>query len=485
MAIAHSVPSLTNLVIIGAFLKLLLFPAYLSTDFDVHRNWLAITHNLPLSEWYHEATSEWTLDYPPFFAYFEWILSQFVPQSVSQDGCLDIVREDGHYGWPTIVFQRLTVMITELVLALSLRGLNFLVVALLWLNPGWIILDHIHFQYNAAMFGILIVSIRAMTAKRYLKSAFLFATLLCFKHIYLYVAPAYFVYLLKQYIFMRAPEAPKFTLGQCLARAVKLGSITIAPFILAFGPVFAADPEGLSPVLSRLFPFSRGLTHAYWAPNFWALYSAADRVLGVINKNAVESATRGIVGQISFANLPEIEPRKTFLITAAISLVSTLSGTSNQFIETVTLCGFSSFLFGWHVHEKAVMTVLVPFTLMVTKSPAHARAFAPLLVSSCFSLFPLIYTPNETVLKTVYTMAFLGTALSCIPHVFTGIVGRLNFLYSFLFVLVVMPLSAALPTLAPHYEFAGLMLISVYASIGVFWSWIQLVAIYIRDQISV
>lgn len=443
-----------DLLIISTLVKFLLFPAYHSTDFDVHRNWLAITKSLPLSEWYFEDTSEWTLDYPPLFAYLEYFIGKFAPVSVIEDKIFELRAADGQHGWPTIKFQRLSVMATELVYYLSLRAVEDPLIAnLLWMSPQWLILDHIHFQYNTVMCGIFVYSLVCMVNRQYLRSALLFSTLICFKHLYLYVVPAFFVYLLVNYALTS------------FASLVKLALVTLTPPAIAFLPFINQMPQ----LLSRLFPFARGLTHSYWAPNFWALYSVADRVLGIYFKNSVESATRGVVGQIAFSNLIEILPKHTFVITLAMQILGCIR---REFLESVCLCAFASFTFGYHVHEKAVMTVLVPFILICRRSQWHLNAFLPLLTSSCFSLFPLIFTPNETIFKYTYTIVYLLASFVLLPTK-SAKIWKLNYLY-FAGYLVVMPLSAAIPFYLPKYEYAGLMLISVYSSFGVLVSYLML-----------
>lgn len=49
-------PSLFQTAVVATAFKILLFPAYKSTDFEVHRNWLAITHALPVKSWYYEVS---------------------------------------------------------------------------------------------------------------------------------------------------------------------------------------------------------------------------------------------------------------------------------------------------------------------------------------------------------------------------------------------------------------------------------------------
>lgn len=59
----------------------------------------------------------------------------------------------------------------------------------------------VHFQYNLMMQALLVWAVGLIKNKDYLKGAFVFSVLLNFKHIYLYCAPAFFIYLLKEYVF--------------------------------------------------------------------------------------------------------------------------------------------------------------------------------------------------------------------------------------------------------------------------------------------
>lgn len=81
--------------------------------------------------------------------------------------------------------------------------------------------------------------------------------------------------------------------------------------------------------------------------------------------------------------------------------------TWDTFIGSVTLCGYASFLFGWHVHEKAILLVIIPFSLIAVKNRRFLSAFGPLAVAGHVSLFPLLFTTPEWPIKTVYTLAWL------------------------------------------------------------------------------
>merc|ERR1712000_737602 len=191
----------------------------------------------------------------------------------------------------------------------------------------------------------------------------------------------------------------------------------VAVFVAAFGP-FAAWGQH-DQLKSRLFPFARGLCHAYWAPNAWAVYSFLDRVLIVaapylglsVDQNAVQSVTRGLVGDTAFAVLPDISAAQCFAITLSFQVIALtklwLSPTWDSFVGAITLCGYASFLFGWHVHEKAVLLVIIPFSLLAIKDRSYLASFRPLAVAGHVSLFPLLFTPAEFPIKTVYTIFWL------------------------------------------------------------------------------
>ncbi|KAL9120765.1 MAG: hypothetical protein Q9187_002682 [Circinaria calcarea] len=258
-------PTIAQCAVVAAALKVLLFPAYKSTDFEVHRNWLAITHSLPVKKWYYEDSSQWTLDYPPFFAYLEWLLSHLAKYT---DQAMLNVKGLDYTSWQTVYFQRGTVIATESLLVYSL------------------------YKYD-------------VTA--------LFRT------------------------------APKLGLH--------------------------------------------------------------------VDEAALNSVTRGLVGDTSFAVLPEISPRTTFTLTLFFQSIGLIrlffQPTWDTFIGAVSLCGYASFLFGWHVHEKAILLILIPFSLIALKDRRYLGVFRPLAVAGHVSLFPLLFTAAEYPFKIVYTIFWL------------------------------------------------------------------------------
>jgi alpha-1,3-glucosyltransferase len=216
----------------------------------------------------------------------------------------------------------------------------------------------------------------------------------------------------------------------------------------------------------------------------------APRLGLAVNQDAVNSVTRGLVGDTSFAVLPEITARMTFVLTLFFQIIPLIrlffDPTWDTFIGAVTLCGYASFLFGWHVHEKAILLVIIPFSLIALKDRRYLGAFRPLAVAGHVSLFPLIFTAAEFSIKTVYTIFWLVLFLLAFdrlapasnrPRIF--IFDRLSLLY----IAVSIPLIAYCALLhqvffGMKYEFLPLMFTSSYSAIGVVGSWIGFLVVY-------
>lgn len=182
------------------------------------------------------------------------------------------------------------------------------------------------------------------------------------KHIYIYLAPAYFVFLLKNHCYKAE------NLKKSVKNFVGLGSVVLAVFIMTYLP-FA---DHIGQVVERLFPFKRGLSHAYWAPNFWAMYNTLDKVLSIASRvlwktdpEVIASMTGGLVQEFSHSMLPNVTPIVTMILTGAMMLPALIKlwfikQTTENFLRCLVLCAMSSFLFGWHVHEKAILMVIIP-----------------------------------------------------------------------------------------------------------------------------
>ena len=399
--------------------------------------------------------------------------------------------------YTTVLFQRSSVIISDLVLCFACskaanlvkcsesgvfgrRILNekHLVLVGCYLGcAGLVIVDHIHFQYNGFLSGFFLLSLVSAAQGDIVLAGFYFSLLLNLKHIYLYVAPVYFVYMLRVHLFR-----PACFLGVDWRGLVRLGGCVIAVFAASFGPFI----EHLPQLFTRLFPVQRGLCHAYWAPNFWALYNAADiaaaKVLskvGFLQVTGVHPLMSGLVQSADFLVLPNISPVHCATLTlVAMSpvLVKLFQQPSpTLFLKSVTYAALASFFFGYHVHEKAILVILIPYALLTFSDSCAARDYFFLSVVGTYSLFPLLFQVQELLVKVIIHLmlhSFLYPtfrrlhpefALSGAEKLYlAGLVG--HFLVA----------EVLLPIFLPRMEFLPLVLYSVYCAVGVLYSFFRL-----------
>lgn len=564
-ALPFKVGVLTFLIL--SAIKYLLIPTYRSTDFDVHRNWLAITHHLQISEWYFDDVdggTVHTLDYPPLFAFFESFLSNnYVTRALLHNGwldgrCLDLLPDvDNEPSDNCVKFHRLTVIMSDIWLFVGaymastsmgkvLRDNNrphntLLTFVLIVTNPGLIMLDHVHFQYNGMMLGILLCSIACivrgtnheMTDEKTeqdgevesetktcqsqqlweLAGAATFAALLAMKHLYLTLAPLYLFYLLRHHCFIVKKEIhykaynnrkethqSEMKFHFSWKRFVILAAVTLACFLGPFIPVMQSNPiEQLEQMLKRLFPFGRGLVHDYWAANIWALYLFTSRVstfafrLVPIPEN-IRSMVEPFVpfpeptpGVVAILLLTGLAPAMVYAWSVGSSSLKRwwqLNSfiTAMFFIHGVVFSSFSAFMLGFHVHEKAIMTAIIPLTLLATTSCYSARLFIRTSYFGIFALLPLLFRTEELLLKVALYVTWLSGAIHTLQLVIpkTKDNEKLLTLFDYIAFSILACLLLFMEVIHPivflpsgSLEFLPLMATSVACGIGLMYCWME------------
>jgi alpha-1,3-glucosyltransferase len=363
-------------------------------------------------------------------------------------------------------------------------------------------MSDIHFQYNGFLLGLFILSLACINQGRDLLSALVFSILLNLKHIFLYVSPVYFVYLLFHYCvqettpsyegweqFNRASRSKR---RLSYANLVKLSSVVIAVFALSFLP-FIVNHQLLN-IKDRLFPFRRGLSHAYWAPNVWAIYNTADLVLAAVLKRFTgwkggggASLTGGLVAEIDHQVLPNISAGMTFALTmlAMIPVLWRLSRWPHPsvFMSSLIYCSLCSFMLGWHVHEKAILMTLLPLALLACDRVTDGSMFLLLSTTGHYSLFPLLFPSSLTPLKLVLVALYTTLAYTILYeyHYEQQYKRRIRFQGFFntaetVYLMGFIPLSLVTGVLLPwvgggRYEFLPLLLTSLYCSLGMCYGW--------------
>ena len=492
----HATGVIVALALASSCFRLLLVPAYHSTDMEVHRHWLALTAGRPLRDWYWDTTSTWSLDYPPLFAYVTRGLAAVARLVAPEVLTLSATAVESPR---VIAFMRASAVASDSILVGgllvwasysgrrrtggSVPGLSTAVAAACVLfNAGLVAVDAVHFQYNGMLIGVFIAVAALLDEGLYMAATAAFMSLLLLKQLFLTCVPVVGVILLRWYVVPRR-SAASTSWPSALYRTSIVAFCVAAIAVAVLGPVlYSSERDGQRPpsanalqLLHRLFPFGRGLVHAVWAPNVWAVYMALDRVLAAMCRiidassrrlltgaaAAVCDSMRGVGGARSDSShlehqqrlllLPHVSPLVSAMLVLALqapvlwlawqspsptplsrAVVTPPSrGSGATALRLLSMAYLAAFIGGYHVHEKAVLYALVPALLATAAestgtgrttrrraaaAATWAREVLLLTVPAHLSLSPLFFTPMEQPLLLLLTATYIVALWLALRH---------------------------------------------------------------------
>jgi alpha-1,3-glucosyltransferase len=401
-------------------------------DFEAQRHWMEITKHVPVSRWYFYDLQWWGLDYPPLTAYHSWVLGVMYVKIVQVEMQMLIMFSGSAINprWfaldksrglddPSLkVYMRATVFVSEYLvyvpaLVIFLRRFSRLEAVNIWessialvailMQPGTILIDHGHFQYNTVMLGFAVATLSSMVAGRPLWGCVFFVGALGFKQMALFYAPAIFAYLLGICLFPRINIVRFFAIALTTVAAFAVlflplllgvaydqytgfnhASLEFPPLLNASWAKTLLDENAwyfpyvleLGQSIHRIFPFSRGLFEDKVA-NIWCTIHTFHK----LHRYPIESLQRLALLATSAAILPPcliifLKPKKQ-LLPLAFAAVS---------------WGF--FLCSYQVHEKNVLLPLMPMTLLLSGKEGllpSTRAWVGLAnMLGVWTMFPLL-----------------------------------------------------------------------------------------------
>ncbi|KNC47394.1 dolichyl glycosyltransferase [Thecamonas trahens ATCC 50062] len=373
-------------------------------DYEAQRHWMELTQVLGPTEWYRNSSRNdldyWGLDYPPLQAYhakaFGWLAAALEPSMVAE------TVSRGYASASSKALMRGSALVSD-VLFFALPALAALPIALrlgvvrsraallaalwaLWLQPGHILIDHGHFQYNCVALGLVLAAINSWCAGAPAVAAAAFIGAVYFKHMALYFALPVFFAVVGMALAARSWGGTFRFIALNASVVLVATAVVWLPWLLptADGTMPWDADSPLAAALSRLFPWQRGLFEDKVA-SAWCVF---DPILRIKTKWSMAGQRTLTMGVTLAATLPSSVMAAMVLARGGVAPGGTLSPAGRSAL-TLSLAagGLAFFLFSYHVHEKSILFPMLPLSLL---APAAPLEIMWLSVAAVFSMFHLL-----------------------------------------------------------------------------------------------